>query len=74
MVGIRIVADCVLHSYQVTGKLERDIALEFTTNTAITFIPYWQSIFFYITELKLKMQLGITTNTNSFWMSLFVQD
>ena len=38
MSQIRIVADCVALSSQVTGKLKRAIAFEFTTEPAIIFI------------------------------------
>jgi len=37
-VGTRIVVDCGLHSSQVTRKLKRTTALEFTTILAIIFI------------------------------------
>ena len=43
--SIRIVADCVALSCQVTRKLKRDTTLEFATVSAIIFIHRYQLFF-----------------------------
>ncbi len=45
--SIRIVADCVALSYQVTKKLKRARTLELTAISAIIFIHCWQLGFIY---------------------------
>jgi hypothetical protein len=42
--SIRIVADCVALSCQVTRKLKRATTLEFTTISAIIFIHCWRVV------------------------------
>jgi len=44
--SIRIVADCVALSCQVTRILKRATTLEFTTIPAIIFIHCWQLVLF----------------------------
>ena len=46
-VGIRIVADCVALSCQVTRKLKRATTLEFTTVSAIIFIHCYHPLFIH---------------------------
>jgi len=53
-VSIRIVADCGLHSCQVTRKLKRATTIEFTTAPAIIFINCWTKSAFADSCLKLR--------------------
>jgi hypothetical protein len=47
-VSIRIVADCVALSCQITEKLKRATTLEFTAEPAIIFIHCYATIFYSI--------------------------
>jgi hypothetical protein len=47
-VSIRIVADCVALSCQITRKLKWATTLEFTANSAIIFIQCYATIFYSI--------------------------
>jgi hypothetical protein len=52
MSQIRIVADCVALSCQVTRKLKRATTLEFTTDSAIIFIHLYISTFLLTIKLQ----------------------
>ena len=63
-VSIRIVADCVALSCQVTRKLKRATTLEFTTISAIIFIHCYRQF--------LLSQLLISSKENSINLSFSV--
>ena len=73
--SIRIVADCVALSCQVTRKLKRATTLEFTAASAIILIHcWWQLLVCPIFNLSIVFNPNLDINFLNIWFSTMINN